>query len=142
MVRAWVSTSGGRASRSLLVLGGGGPAHGAEPRRRSAEDAARARPSSASSRRVADYDAGRYDQALANFQEAFRLRPHPLVNVNIANCYDKLGKPLQAIFHFERFLEAEAGTPAQRAEVTSALERLRKQVGTAAAARSRPTARS
>ncbi len=78
---------------------------------------------------VQDYDAGRYDQALANFQEAFRLRPHPLVNVNIANCYDKLGKPLLAIFHFERFVEAKAGSPAQQAEVSAALVRLRKQVG-------------
>jgi hypothetical protein len=78
---------------------------------------------------VVDYDAERYEQALANFQEAHRLRPHPLVNVNIANCYDKLGRPLQAIFHFERFIESEAGTPAQRQEVAKAVERLRKQVG-------------
>jgi hypothetical protein len=78
---------------------------------------------------VTDYDAERYEQALANFQEAYRLRPHPLVNVNIANCYDKLNKPLQAIFHFERFLESEAGAPAQRHEVAAALERLRKRVG-------------
>jgi len=78
---------------------------------------------------VNDYDAERYEQALANFQEAYRLRPHPLVNVNIANCYDKLNKPLQAIFHFERFVESDAGTPAQRTEVGSALERLRKRVG-------------
>ena len=52
------------------------------------------------------------------------------MNVNIANCYDKLGKPLLAIFHFERFMEAKAGSPAQQAEVTAALARLRKQVGT------------
>ena len=78
---------------------------------------------------VADYDAERYEQALASFQEAYRLRPHPLVNVNIANCYDKLDKPLQAIFHFERFIESDAGTPAQRNEVESALARLRKRVG-------------
>ncbi len=78
---------------------------------------------------VSDYDAERYEQALASFQEAYRLRPHPLVNVNIANCYDKLNKPLQAIFHFERFIESDAGTPAQRSEVESALARLRKRVG-------------
>lgn len=78
---------------------------------------------------VADYESARYEQALANFQEAHRLRPHPLVHVNIANCYDQLRKPLQSIFHFERFLESEAGTPGQRHEVTTALERLRAQVG-------------
>jgi tetratricopeptide (TPR) repeat protein len=78
---------------------------------------------------VADYAAGQYASALSNFQEAFRVRPHPLVNVNIANCYDKLGKPLQAIFHFQRFLESDAGTAAQRDEVKTAVERLKQQIG-------------
>jgi hypothetical protein len=94
------------------------------------EEARRAEAKQRFEQAVQDYDARRFDQALANFQEAFRLRPHPLVNVNIANCYDKLGKPLLAIFHFERFVEAKAGTPAQQAEVSAALVRLRKQVGT------------
>ena len=78
---------------------------------------------------VADYEAGRYEQALGSFQEAFRIRPHPLVNVNIANCYDKLGKPLQALFHFQRFLDANVGTTEQREEVHKAIERLKQQVG-------------
>jgi hypothetical protein len=78
---------------------------------------------------IADYDAARYEQALANFQEALRVRPHPLVHVNVANCYDKLRKPLQALFHFQRFLESDTGTPEQRSEVSAAVERLRKQVG-------------
>ena len=78
---------------------------------------------------VASYDAGRYEEALASFQEAFRVRPHPLVRVNIANCYDKLGKPLEALFHFEQFTSADVGTPEQRKEVNAAVERLRKQIG-------------
>jgi hypothetical protein len=78
---------------------------------------------------VAAYEAGRYEEALASFQEAFRVRPHPLVRVNIANCYDKLGKPLEALFHFEQFTAADVGTPEQRKEVSAAVERLRKQVG-------------
>jgi len=80
-------------------------------------------------RGVADYASGQYAAALGNFQEAYRVRPHPLVNVNIANCYDKLGKPLQATFHFQRFLESDAGTPAQRDEVQAAIERLKQQIG-------------
>ena len=78
---------------------------------------------------VASYDAGRYEEALASFQEAFRVRPHPLVRVNIANCYDKLGKPLEALFHFEQFATADVGSPEQRKEVNAAVERLRKQIG-------------
>lgn len=78
---------------------------------------------------VSDYAAARYDVALSGFQEAFRIAPHPLVRVNMANCYDKLGRPLEALFHFEQFLQADAGSPAQRKEVNAAVARLRKQVG-------------
>ena len=92
-------------------------------------DAARTNAKALFERGVADYGAGQYASALSSFQEAFRVRPHPLVNVNIANCYDKLGKPLQAIFHFQRFLESDAGTPAQRDEVKAAVERLKQQIG-------------
>jgi tetratricopeptide (TPR) repeat protein len=128
VVRGWVNTVWWPSFALLLVLGAGGVAHGQGAAGQ--EDARKAEAKQRFEQAVADYDAGRYDQALANFQEAFRLRPHPLVNVNIANCYDKLDKPLLAIFHFERFMEAKAGTPAQQAEVTAALARLRKQVGT------------
>jgi hypothetical protein len=92
-------------------------------------DDTRARAKAAFEHGVADYDAGRYEQALQNFEEAYRLRPHPLVNVNIANCYDKLNKPLQAIEQFQQFLSSDAGSPEQRHEVTTAIERLKQQVG-------------
>ena len=129
--RGWLNTGPWWLAAALLVLCGRVPAYaqGASAPAGS-EEARRAEAKQRFEQAVQDYDAGRYDQALANFQEAFRLRPHPLVNVNIANCYDKLGKPLLAIFHFERFVEAKAGTPAQQAEVSAALVRLRKQVGT------------
>ena len=67
------------------------------------EEAIRARAKQLFEAAVVEYDAARYAPALVGFQEAFRIRPHPLVRVNMANCYDKLGKTLQAIFHFEQF---------------------------------------
>jgi len=66
--------------------------------------------------------------ALAHFQEAYRIKPHPVVRVNMANCYDRLGKPLPAIFHFERFLDESDPNAAQRKEVTEALSVLRGKV--------------
>ncbi len=77
---------------------------------------------------VAAYDAERYEEALKHFQEAFRIKPHPSVRVNMANCYERLGKPLQAIFHFERFLEDNSGASDQRREVMEALRGLRAKV--------------
>jgi tetratricopeptide (TPR) repeat protein len=73
---------------------------------------------------VEHYEAGEYAPALADFQRAFALKPHPLVEVNIANCYDKLNQPAEALGHFEAFLASSEGTPAQRDEVRSALARL------------------
>jgi PEGA domain len=78
---------------------------------------------------VAHYDAARYADALSEFQEAYRLKPHPLVRVNIANCYDKLGRPVEAIENFEAFLAAPEGNPGQREEVRGALRELQKHVG-------------
>ena len=68
---------------------------------------------------VSEYEAGEYTDALASFLEAYRLKPHPMVRVNIANCYDKLDKPVEAIFHFELFLSSKVGSPEQRDEINA-----------------------
>lgn len=81
-------------------------------------------------RGVDAYGSGDYQRSLDAFQEAYRLAPHPMVRVNIANSYERLGRPLEALFHFERFLaETERATPQQRREVEAAIRRLRQQVG-------------
>ncbi|MBX7197194.1 MAG: PEGA domain-containing protein [Sandaracinaceae bacterium] len=76
------------------------------------------------------FEAGAFREALDHFQEAYRLAPHPNVRVNIANCYDQLDRPIEALFHFEHFLtEADHPPAAQRREVESAITRLRQRVG-------------
>jgi hypothetical protein len=78
---------------------------------------------------VEAYDRGVYYDALQAFQDAYQLRPHPSVRVNIANCYEKLDRPAEAIQNFEQFLGSGAGTTKQQEEVLRALEQLRKRVG-------------
>ncbi|MDQ3034609.1 MAG: PEGA domain-containing protein [Myxococcota bacterium] len=81
-------------------------------------------------RGVDAYGRADYQTALSAFQEAYRLAPHPVVRVNIANSYEQLGRPLEALFHFEQFLtESERATPQQRREVETAIRRLRSLVG-------------
>lgn len=81
-------------------------------------------------RGVGLYEAHDYEGALAAFQEAYRLAPHPTVRVNMANCYEHLDRPIEAIHHFERFLAESPNAPRQqRSEVEDALERLRQDVG-------------
>ncbi len=79
---------------------------------------------------VSAFEAGEFERALGAFQEAYRLAPHPSVRVNMANCYESLNRPLEALFHFESFLsEATDAPPAQRREVEAAIERLEGQIG-------------
>lgn len=96
------------------------------------DEAAKAQARAQFNRGIEQYAASQYDEALESFQEAYRLSPHPLVRVNMANCYDRLGKPVEALFHFERFIRETAGDSAraaQRAEVESAIRRLKHSVG-------------
>lgn len=79
---------------------------------------------------VAHYEARRYAGALTSFQEAYRRKPHPLVLVNIANCYDKLQRPVEAIENFEAFLASAEGSDKQREEVRAAVAELQRQIGT------------
>jgi len=93
-------------------------------------EAERAQARAAFQRGVEAYAAERFQEALASFQEAYRIAPHPSVRVNMANCYERLDRPLEALDHFERFLaEAENASPEQQREVRTAVRRLRQQVG-------------
>ncbi|MFT5357577.1 MAG: hypothetical protein ACI9KE_004814 [Polyangiales bacterium] len=79
---------------------------------------------------VESYSAGRFTEALESFQAAYRIAPHPSVRVNMANCYEGLGRPVEALNHFERFLiESENPAPAQDQEVRAAITRLQQEVG-------------
>jgi tetratricopeptide (TPR) repeat protein len=81
---------------------------------------------------VAHFEAGRYEEALSQFRDAYRIRPHPSVLVNLANCYANLGRPVEAAQHFERYLRDARGAidPATSAEVQRALGAARASIGT------------
>jgi hypothetical protein len=77
------------------------------------------------------YERGDFENALESFTQAYRLAPHPAVRVNMANCYEQLGRFAEATFNYQRFLE-ESGpnvSPEQRVEVEAAIERLRQKFG-------------
>lgn len=78
------------------------------------------------------YGRGDYSSALAEFQSAYRIAPHHSVRVNIANCFMHLGRPIDALNHFESFIAEAAtagGIPAQqRREVESQITELRGQI--------------
>lgn len=81
---------------------------------------------------VAEFEAGEHRAALASFESAYRLAPHPAVRVNMANCYEALGRLVEAVFNYERFLEesGENVSAAQRADVETAIASLAQRIGT------------
>jgi tetratricopeptide (TPR) repeat protein len=48
-----------------------------------------------------------FDEALTEFQAAYAARQMPLLLVNIGRTMQKLGRPKEALSHYERFLRAE-----------------------------------
>ncbi len=80
---------------------------------------------------VSLFQSGDYQRALDAFQEAYRLSPHASVRLNIANCYQQLDRPVEALFHFEHYLsEADHPTAAQRREIEASIRELRRRIGT------------
>jgi len=99
---------------------------------RAQDDAERARV--AFDRGVRTFQENNFSDALEAFQEAYRLRPHPAVQVNIANCFLNLDRPVEASTHFQQYLQ-EAGDSvprARRTEVEQELERARAEIATLA----------
>ncbi len=81
---------------------------------------------------VRQFSEQRFAEALEAFRRAYRIRPHPSVLVNIANCHVALEQPQQAVTLFERYLADPATnlTPAQRTEIEQALEGARRRLAT------------
>jgi tetratricopeptide (TPR) repeat protein len=78
---------------------------------------------------VSAFKDGNLERALQAFEEAYQLRPHPTVLINIAGCYDQMGKPIEAISNYEKFLKETQGDTPQRREVKKTLEQLYKKAG-------------
>jgi hypothetical protein len=74
---------------------------------------------------------GALEQAVVEFQRAYDLMPHYAVLFNIARAYVALGKPVEAVDAYTRYLEegAERVTKARRAEVESELLRQKAKIG-------------
>jgi hypothetical protein len=50
------------------------------------------------------YDKGRYADAVKKFEDAYALRPHPVIFFNIGKCYEKLNEPAKAMRAYRDYL--------------------------------------
>jgi tetratricopeptide (TPR) repeat protein len=57
------------------------------------------------------YRKGQYQEALEKFTGAYALFPSPKLHFNIAQAHRELGRPVEALVAFEKFLDDPAGSP-------------------------------
>src|SRR5256885_4915928 len=93
-----------------------------------------------------EFAAGNYQRAVDLFAQLFAESGDPVFLRNIGRCYQKLGRPAEALESFRYYLErAPRLEPGERKEVEGFIAELRKQVdgqegATAAPATSAPPA--
>ncbi|MHB8879007.1 MAG: tetratricopeptide repeat protein [Myxococcaceae bacterium] len=65
----------------------------------------------------------KYSEAIAQFEEAYRLKPHPAILFNIGRCHQQLGDVPRALRSFRDYLRAMPDA-ADREEVSAAIRTL------------------
>ena len=76
------------------------------------------------------YDKGHYENARLAFLQAYALKKHPAVLVNLAQSSAKAGHPLEAAKYFQQFLkESTNATPKQRLDAENGLAEVRQKLG-------------
>ncbi len=79
---------------------------------------------------VEAFDRGRYEEARLSFLQAYTLKKHPAVLLNLAQSSAKSNHPLEAAKYFQQYLkEATTATPQQRKDAENGLAEVRQKLG-------------
>lgn len=79
---------------------------------------------------VEAYDKGRYEEARLAFLQAYTLKKHPAVLLNLAQSTAKSNRPLEAAGYFKQYLkEATTATPQQKKDAETGLAEVRQKIG-------------
>lgn len=76
------------------------------------------------------FKAKNYDAALVKFRAANDLVPHPVLDVNIGRCYEKLKDPTQALAHCKAALNSPGTPDAVRDAARECVDRAQKLIDT------------
>ena len=74
------------------------------------------------------YRQARYREAIAEFQEAYRLRPHGVIHFNLAQCHERLGDIPAALQSYHEYLRAVPDAE-DRKTVLAAIANLEARLG-------------
>ncbi|MDF2698073.1 MAG: Thiol-disulfide isomerase, partial [Labilithrix sp.] len=76
------------------------------------------------------FDKGKYEEARLAFLQAYTLKKHPAVLLNLAQSSAKSNHPLEASKYFQQFLkEATTASPQQRKDAEAGLAEVRQKLG-------------
>ncbi|MBS2020074.1 MAG: hypothetical protein JST00_44855 [Deltaproteobacteria bacterium] len=76
------------------------------------------------------YDKGQYENARLAFLQAYALKKHPAVLLNLAQSTAKANHPLEAAKYFQQFQkEATTATPQQKQDAETGLAEVRQKLG-------------
>lgn len=79
---------------------------------------------------VDHYDKGQFEHARLAFLQAYALKKHPAVLLNLAQSSAKAGHTLEASKYFQQFLKESTGaTPQQRSDAEAGLADVRHKIG-------------
>ncbi|GEJ56900.1 PEGA domain-containing protein [Anaeromyxobacter diazotrophicus] len=102
-----------RALLAALLLAAAAPAAGQDPLAAAGEATAQAK---AHFRRGTElYRAARYRPAIAEFEAAWRLRPHGAIQYNLGQCHERLGELGPALAAYRAYLKAAPEAQDRRA---------------------------
>lgn len=77
------------------------------------------------------YKLASYEDAVAEFEAAYALQPHPVIFFNLGQCYEKLGRLTAAITSYRSYLDALPNAP-DRERVTAVIQNLKERLSRAA----------
>lgn len=76
------------------------------------------------------YDKGKFEEARLSFLQAYTLKKHPAVLLNLAQSSAKAGHPMEAAKYFKQFLkESTTASPQQKKDAESGLAEVRQKLG-------------
>lgn len=76
------------------------------------------------------FDKGKFEEARLSFLQAYTLKKHPSVLLNLAQSSAKSNHPAEAAKYFQQFLkEASSATPQQRKDAEAGLGEVRQKLG-------------
>lgn len=73
------------------------------------------------------YKAGKYADAIAKFEEAFKVKSHPVIYFNIGKCWEQLGDSAKALRNFRDYLRLSPDA-SDRQQVTDSIANLERRL--------------